>query len=67
MISIYKNRNLVSTEGEEVKSVEFRGLSTDIKPDKIGDKYVNNGAIFVEIDTGKVYLYDAENKQWREI
>lgn len=62
MISIYKNRNLVSIEGEEVKSVEFRGLSTDTKPEN-----ATNGAIFIEIDTGKVYLYDAQNKQWREI
>lgn len=67
MISIYKNNSILSTENGEVKSIEFRGLSTDTKPEKIGDKDINNGAIFVEIDTGKVYLYDLENKQWKEI
>ena len=29
---------------------------------KIGDKEIGNGSVFVEIDTGKIYFYDAENK-----
>ena len=45
------------------KTYELRGLSTDEKP----VERVGNGSIFIEIDTGKVFLYDAENKVWREI
>lgn len=67
MISIYRNNSVVSTENGEVKSIEIRGLSTDTKPTKIGDKDINNGAIFIEIDTGKVFLFDLDNKQWKEI
>ena len=42
--------------------VELRGLSTDEKPTNYG-----NGSIFLEIDTGKLYLFDAENQEWKEI
>ena len=47
---------------------EIRGLSTDTKPSvRIEDKQIMNGCIYVEIDTGKMYLYDAENKEWNEV
>lgn len=39
----------------------YYGLSTDTKPT---DDYVPNASSFYEMDTGKVYLYDAENKVW---
>ena len=67
MVSIYKNNNMLSTENGEVKSYEFRGLSTDDKPIKVGDKDLNNGAVFIEMDTKKIYLYDKENETWREM
>lgn len=38
---------------------EFRGLSTDTKPTN-----AINGQTFLEIDTGKMWIYDAENSQW---
>lgn len=38
------------------------GLSTDTKP----TKSVQNGSAFIEMNTGKIYFFDAENKQWRE-
>ena len=37
---------------------EFRGLSTDKKP----IKRVGNGSVFIEMDTLKVFLFDAESK-----
>ena len=37
------------------------GLSTDTKPTN-----VNNGTCFVEMDTGKVYFFDAAGSQWLE-
>jgi hypothetical protein len=36
-------------------------LSTDTKPD-----HAANGTLLVEMDTGKLYTYDEENKQWHE-
>lgn len=40
----------------------YNGLSTDEKP--VED--VENGSAYMEMDTGKLYLYDAENETWRE-
>lgn len=42
----------------------FYGLAADEKP--VGDD-IANGSVFIEIDTGKAYFYDAENKTWREV
>lgn len=67
MISIYKNNDVNSTENGEVKSIEFRGLSTDTKPSEINGKKINNGSIFIEIDSGKIFFYDLENEQWKEV
>lgn len=41
---------------------EFYGLSTDEKP--IDDAH--NADIFYEMDTGKVFMFDEDNKQWLE-
>lgn len=43
-------------------TLEFRGLSTDTKP----IKYVGNGSMFFEMDTMKVFMFDAEHRQWVE-
>ena len=40
------------------KTYEFRGLSTDEKP----VERVGNGSVFIEIDTGKVFIFDEQNK-----
>ena len=45
------------------KTYEFRGLSTDEKP----VENVGNGSVFIEIDTGKVFIFDEQNKLWKEI
>lgn len=46
---------------------EFFGLSTDEKPiDKINGVKINNGSVFIEIDTKKVYMFDEQNKVWIE-
>ncbi len=41
----------------------YYGLSTDTKPTGITG---GNGSAFVEMDTGKLYFYDADNDTWRE-
>lgn len=67
MISIYKLENKRTTKEGKNIAVELRGLSTDDKPTIIENQLVDNGSSFIEIDTGKVYLFDLENKEWKEI
>lgn len=43
-------------------SVELVGLSTDTKPTN-----ERNGSLFLEMDTGKVFVYDEANTQWLEL
>jgi hypothetical protein len=63
MITINKIENSRTHEGEAKQTLEFRGLSTDQKP----TENVDNGSIYIEIDTGKFYLFDLENEQWNEV
>lgn len=42
---------------------EYHGLSTDQKP----VEYVGNGSVFFEMDTCKVYMFDATEKKWLEL
>ena len=67
MVTIYKTDNIkINKEDKEIISADLRGLSTDTKPTKRGNKIIGNGATFIEIDTGKIYFYDLENEQWKE-
>lgn len=52
---------MISYAGTNV--VEIFGLSTDEKP-LLEKEY--NGSTYLEIDTGKRFSYDAENKTWIE-
>ena len=63
MISTFKTDYIKISEDGEKKGVELRGLSTDTKP----TEGIENGSIFIEIDTGKFFMYDGENQQWKEI
>ena len=42
---------------------EFAGLSTDTKQ----TEKVATGSTFLEVDTGDVYLFDAENSIWHKV
>ena len=66
MITIAKVEKLAFNQ-EDPQIVELRGLSTDTKPTEIGGIKVGNGSIFVEIDTGNIFLYDQENEEWKAI
>lgn len=51
-------------------TLELRGLSTDTKPigPSLGNNLIlGNGSVFLEMDTGKVFLYDASKKAWWEL
>lgn len=67
MISLYKLENSYTKPDGNYKTVELRGLSTDTKPTEIGEGKIDNGSVFIEIDTGKIYLYDLDNELWKEI
>lgn len=41
---------------------EISGLSTDVKPTDVA-----TGSVFFEVDTDKIYMYDAENTTWYEV
>lgn len=69
MISIYSSKKKsIKNDGIYI-TAEFRGLSTDTKgtiyKDENNNEFIiDNGSLFVEIDTGDVYLYDIINQDW---
>lgn len=66
MVSTYKIENTKLRPDGDYVSVELRGLSTDEKPTTLDEKKIDNGSIFIEIDTQKIYFYDLENEEWKE-
>lgn len=56
-----------STKGSKNFIGELRGLSTDTKPTEMEGYEITNGCIFLEIDTGDIYIYDAENEEWNKM
>ena len=67
MVSIYKIENRTNKEEKDYVMAELRGLSSDEKPADIGGKYIDNGSIFIEIDTGKIFFYDLSTETWKEV
>ena len=55
MITAYK------TYGVRCATVDMYGLSTDEKPTNVG-----NASTFYEMDTKKLFMFDAENDVWLE-
>lgn len=62
----YKSDTIKNTNEGEFIAVELRGLSTDTKPTKIGEKNIDNGSVFIEIDTGSIFFYDLDSETWKE-
>lgn len=56
MITLYR-----AAYSDAIRVPQYEGLSTDDKP-----LDCDNGSEFKEIDTGKKYVFDAENKIWYE-
>ena len=67
MISIYQKNNSITRKGIEAKEMEFRGLSTDTKPTELNDETITNGSVFIEIDTGSVFVFDENGQEWNEV
>lgn len=67
MVTIYnikKSEMINHPNGEVFYLLELRGLSTDAKPKTIKNGTIENGSVFIEIDTGDVYMYDGNGKDW---
>ena len=65
MVSIYSKK--VDIQDETINILELRGLSKDTKPTAINGEEVGNGSVYIEIDTQKVYFYDADSQTWKEV
>lgn len=58
---------LETTTNKIVNEMVIYGISGDDQPTTTVEGYpVINGAHYIEIDTGKKYLFDAENETWYE-
>lgn len=66
MTTTIKTDVINSSSDKNTITAEFRGLSTENKPQKVGANDVGNGSIFIEMDTSKIYFYDEENTRWLE-
>jgi len=53
---------MITVYAKKDKVLELRGLSTDTKPTDVG-----NGSIYICIDTGDIYMFDENGKEWKEI
>lgn len=59
MITVLKTLWYTSQEN----LIEAVCLSTDTKP----TTGIANGSQLIEMDTGKIYFYDKENTEWKEM
>ena len=50
-------------QNDDINYYEFSGLSTDDKP----TQNIATGSVFVEVNTGKVFLFDEESGEWIEV
>lgn len=61
MLTTQKNTFISVTDGAILYYIEGTCLSTDEKPTNVA-----NGSILLEMDTSKLYMFDAANSTWRE-
>lgn len=66
MVSIIRTDKVDNTEEGQRITGELRGLSTDEKPIELDEKIIDNGSVFIEIDTGKIFFYDLDSETWKE-
>ena len=65
MITITKKERERIIKDGSIALVELAGLSTDEKPTEMGTTKIDNGSVFVEIDTQKLFFFDLENEEWK--
>ena len=77
MVRTNDSRVIVS---DKVVYAEFAGKSTDEKPTLFGrnirivngervtvDVGLSTGSVFIEVDTGDVYLFDETDSSWKKV
>ena len=57
------DKNLQLQDGVATVNQTYYGLSTDSKP----TSGIGNGSCFIEMDTGKVYFFNAAGNAWIEM
>jgi len=68
MITIHSTQNVRKDGTKEYDLVELRGKSTDTKPTQFNDDIaIDNGSVFVEIDTGSLFFYDLDSETWKGV
>jgi len=67
MVSLYKIENTNITSDGKYVSCELRGLADDEKPTTYKENKIANGSVFIEIDTGKVFIFDQDSEEWNEV
>lgn len=67
MMTIQKVERTRILPDKKLYLVELRGLSSDEKTTIIDDGEIDNGSTLIEINTGKIYIYDYENSEWDEV
>lgn len=63
MIRVLESKPLSREANGTIHYREFAGLSTDGKP----TSGIATGSVFVEVDTGKVYLFSEADSSWTEV
>lgn len=67
MVTINEIKNTkLKVDGDYI-FCELSGKSTDTKPVEIDDKKIDNGSTYIEMDTGKIFFYDLEDQEWKEV
>lgn len=51
--------------GKAYNLYDFIGLSTDTKP--ADDTRIGNGSFFMEMDTGKLFIFNGATRTWLEM
>lgn len=59
---ITADKSLHTVDGVSTSNLTFYGLRTDSKPTDCG-----NGSVFIEMDTGKAYFFNASAGVWIEV
>lgn len=64
MITIYNVKKNSLKNGIPYLLCELRGLSTDEKPTELEYGKINNGSVFIEMDTQNIYFFDLNSNSW---
>jgi len=67
MLTILKEKSEKLKTKEGYVMVEIRGMSTDTKPTETDGFKIDNGSVFIELDTQNLFFYDLDSKTWKGV